>query len=326
MAIKKVRLGKALGDGTYDTIYFETSADMVVRTNEDGTTAKLEDSLKALEDSVNEITGGGGSNTPDPGPDEPDPSDPYAPGESIDNVPVNGTGTTGYFTKSYYLVFEAQDFNSDTNELRVAATYHKMNPNQTMVLGKVRHRLGRTVMDFYPDTPITTIRDKLVACQRAALARFSAGETTDFPQDADGNIMLDWNQVQIWLLEEVLKTPAEAAAYVTTKKIDWKDTKTFDVTTTKTIEDVMSACYIPASTTGGSTAAIDALLALDLVRALHLRQRVSGVPIQEEYNLFGRMTSNTWSDREAEIYWDLKTRELVIHADAPFPGDVLIIN
>lgn len=367
MAIRKQRLLRQLDDGTLDTIWLETSADVVKYVNSDGSTSSMTEVITETNEKITETERVivetqkelvtvkeivkevevivKPPEIPDT-PVDPDPVDPgkepggdglddppnndgtldgYKPGESVTMVPSAGEGLTGSCNSYFYFVFERADFNNK-NELRIPQTYHKMDPKHTSVNYTLRARLGRTAVDYYRDTQLSAIREKLILCQRTALNRYVAGEHSEFPMDDDGNVILTWEQVQVWLLEDEMKTRSQARDYCLSKKINWKNIATHNITTTVTIEDIMSACYIPAATPGASTAQIDKILSYDVLHALHLRQRDDGVAIQTTYDLFGKMTTGTWFDRESQVYWDLRTKELVVEAPGPFPGDIVIVG
>ncbi|MCM1230098.1 MAG: hypothetical protein NC489_08195 [Ruminococcus flavefaciens] len=350
MAIKKVRLIKINEDKSQDTIHLETTADMVIRVQADGSSTTLEEDLKKVEETVEKVKedvkdlGGGGVDEPID-PDKPPDKDPdkepggddiddpptndgtingYKPGESVNFVPNVGEGLTGTCSRWYYFVFENADFVD--NKIKIPQRMHQMDPKQTNVMCRVRSRIGRTAADYFSDTPISTIRDELVKCQKAGLDRYVAGDHTGFPMDEDGNVILIWEQVQVWLLEGVMKTRSEARDYCLSKGINWKNIPTFDVTTNVTIEDLMTACYIPAATPGASTALIDRILTHDVVHALHLRHRDKNAAVQSKYDLFGTMTTGAWQDVQTQVYWDLRTGELIIDAPNPYPGDILVVG
>lgn len=375
MAIRKQRLMRQLDDGTLDTIWLETSADIVIIKNPDGTNStvtqefetthekivetetRITETKAELVESITNVTTivekiqevvkppeipdvpieppptdpdkePGGDNIDDP-PTNDGTLDGYKPGEIITMVPSVGDGITGSCTGYFYFVFERPDFRAvSTNkyELRLSQQLHKMAPTYTSPHYMLRARVGRTAVDYFRDTTLGAIRDKLIECQRTALGRYSGGEHSEFPMDDDGNVILTWEQVQVWMLEDVLKTRSQARDYCLSKNIKWKNIDTLGVTTTVTIEDIMSACYIPAATPGASTAIIDRILSYDVIQALHLRQRDVGVAIQNKYDLFGKMVSNTWSTNDASVYWDLRTKELVVESAGAFPGDIAIIG
>lgn len=351
MAIRKMRLIRENLDKSQDTIHLETSAECILYTGTDGTKLpldqvlnKVDEDIKKIDDKVEDVKDSIGSTDPPvvPDPEDPDPGkepggddiddppnndgtiDGYAPGQSVDFVPTVGDGLTGHCSGYYYFVFEKPDFTN--NMIRIPASLHKMSPQTTSAIYTLRNRLNRTAVDYHSDTPLSTIRDLLIDCQRQGLARYASGEHDDFPMDTDGNVIMTWEQVQVFLLEGTLKTRTEARNYCLSKDINWKNIPTYDVTTTVTIEDLMSACFIPATTAGASTALIDGILTLDVIHALHLRHRDDGVGVQDKYNLFGRMMPGTWNSQQTQVYWDLKTLELVIEAESPFPGDILVIG
>lgn len=368
MAIRKQRLMRVLDDGTMDTIWLETSADVVKYVNSDGSTSNITEvvnntkeliretektiqetrvELGTVKETVKEIVvivkppevpdepidpgptdpgkEPGGDNIDDP-PNNDGTLDGYKPGEIVTMVPSVGEGLTGPCNNYFYFVFERSDFEKDGKTLRIPQKYHKMDPKHTAVNCVIRARIGRTAVDYYRDTALSVIRDKLIACQRAGLDRYQAGEHSEFPMDEDGNVILTWEQVQVWMLEDAMKTRSQARDYCLSKNINWKNIATLDVTTDVTIEDIMSACYIPAATPGASTSKIDKILSYDVVNALHLRQRDEGVPIQAKYDLFGKMTNQTWFANDAQVYWDLRTKDLVIETTGKYPGDILVIG
>ena len=215
-------------------------------------------------------------------------------------------------------VFEVEQWSG--GELRVPKTEHGQTPTQKYTLAVLRQRSGRTALDYY-GTSAAQGRTGIVNAMKAALA---ANETTPdtYPTAEDGHVQLTWHQVQYYLLEGVLTSDTEAQSQATAKGFNWQDTVTTGAVTEVTLDQVLTAAYVPAL--DGSSATLDALCTDTVLQGLKLRRKADGVGEVVQYDLEGKLVSAGWGAMEAQVYWDLDTQDLVVEGD-PFAGDVCVM-
>lgn len=222
--------------------------------------------------------------------------------------------------QSYYIRFEAEDWVQ--GELRISPAVHKL-PTALPILAKTLHmRIHRSARDYSQDQAAGA-KTKFVAAQAAALAANSASPGT-YPVAADGHVTLTWEQVQYYLLEEVLASAQEAAAKAAELGFDWQEVSTLPVESPATLDQLLAAAYLPAL--GGSSAVLDELWSLECLQGLRFRAAVAGkVGEDRKYDLFGRMSDSTWGVRESRVELDGETGELVLSAAEPYAGQLLVI-
>ncbi len=245
--------------------------------------------------------------------------------DDIRLVAAGGQPGTGTAVSSYYRLFEAEDWKDGA--LRIPRAEHGMRPSRTVCAYTLRMRVGRSARDYLDETYLGEVRSALIAAEEAALAANAAVPGT-FPADGvDGHIPMSWEQFQYYLLEGVLASAEDAAAAAAAKGFDWKDRDTLGVGESVSLDELLTAAYLPAM--GGPAAQLDALFSLEAVQGLRLRRRQEDVPTQagtlDRYDLDGALVQ-TWGTRESSVRWDLDTGELVVEADAPYPGEVLVLG
>lgn len=222
--------------------------------------------------------------------------------------------------QSYYIQFEAEDW--ARGELRISPAVHKL-PTALPILTKtLQMRIHRSARD-YSQGQVAGAKTKFVAAQAAALTANSANPGT-YPVAADGHVMLTWEQVQYYLLEGVLASASAAAAKAAQLGFDWREVETLPVVSPATLDQLLAAAYLPAL--GGSSAALDGLWSLECLQGLRFRSVVAGkVGEDKKYDLFGRMSGSTWGVLESRVELDGETGELVLSAEQPYAGQLLVI-
>lgn len=222
--------------------------------------------------------------------------------------------------QSYYTRFEAEDWTG--NALRIAPAVHGLPTPLAVLDGTVRMRLHRSARDYGP-SQVAGAKTRFVAAQAAALAANSASAGT-YPVADDGHVMLTWAQVQYYLLEQVLSPAQTAENKAAELGFDWQEVETLQVESPASLEQLLSAAYLPAL--GGSSAALDALWSLECLQGLRFRAAVAGeVGENKTYDLFGRMSGSTWGVYESRMTLDSGTGELVLSAPQPYAGELLAI-
>ncbi len=219
----------------------------------------------------------------------------------------------------YYREFEAEDWSGGA--LRVPQSEHGAEPVRKACMYQLRQRVDRTARDYFGDPAAALGRTALANAEKAALDANASAPGT-YPEAGDGHIPLTWEQVQYYILEGVLASSDEAAAKAAEKGFDWKDLDTAGTPETATLEELLTAAYVPAL--GGSSAALDSLCTDAVLRGLRLRRKEDGAGSVERYDLEGVLAGNTWCAMESRVYWDLDTGDLVIRGDTPFAGDVFV--
>lgn len=222
--------------------------------------------------------------------------------------------------QSYYIRFEAEDWVQ--GELRISPAVHKL-PTALPILAKTLHmRIHRSARD-YGQSQVAGAKTRFIAAQAAALAANGASPGT-YPVAADGHVMLTWEQVQYYLLEEVLSSAPAAAAKAAELGFDWREVETLPVVSPATLDQLLAAAYLPAL--GGSSAALDGLWSLECLQGLRFRSAVAGkVGESKKYDLFGRMSGSTWGVLESRVELDGETGELILSAAEPYAGQLLVI-
>lgn len=228
--------------------------------------------------------------------------------------------------QSYYHMFEPEDWTvletGSKAELRVASSVHGLPTGRSIVARTLHMRIHRSARD-YDESGVAGAKTKFVALQAAALAANSASAGT-YPVGADGHVMLTWDQVQYYLLEETLVTATAAAAKAVEMGFDWQNIDTLGVPETVTLEELLSASYLPAL--GGSSTTLDGLWSLEALRGLRFRAAVAGKEGEsKKYDLFGRMSGSTWGVYESSIRIDTATGDLVLSSAEPYSGEMLVI-
>lgn len=226
----------------------------------------------------------------------------------------------------YHFTFEPEDWTvpetGSKAELRVAQTVHGLPTGRSIVAQTLHMRIKRSARD-YDERRLAGAKTKFVALQAAALAANSAAAGT-YPVAADGHVMLTWAQVQYYLLEGTLAAAAAAAAKAAELGFDWQNIDTLGVPETVTLEQLLSASYLPA--VGGSSTVLDGLWSLAALQGLRFRAAVEGKEGEsKKYDLFGRMSSSTWGVYKSTVYIDTGTGELVLVAAEPYSGELLVI-
>lgn len=244
------------------------------------------------------------------------------------SIPKGDTGDTGNFSGNcFYMTFEAWDWSSagDEYELRVPQEKHHAQPTRDSCFGKLRMRAKRSAMDVRTETEAAAVRTAIIAAQTAGLAANTATAGT-YPTAADGHVVLDWNQVQYYILDQVLVS-AELAAQAAAAKgfAGWVDRPVEGAEQTATLEQVLAAAYLPAM--GTPAAAFDTLCTAQVLRGLRLRRRADGITgTVEEYDLDGILSEHTWGVMESVVTWDLETKDLVISSGTAFAGDIMVMG
>lgn len=230
----------------------------------------------------------------------------------------------------YYRIFEPEDWTDlgegQPKELRIPQTEHGMSPDSTSVVCTLRHRVGRNTRDYDDEDSIVTVRAAILAAQTAALAANTATAGT-FPVAEDGHAILTWETTQVWLLEDTLLAAESATARAAARHINWQDRDTLGVEATVTLDQLMTAAYLPAL--GGPSTEFDALCSsIEVVQGLRFRRIERGMSVDDfdHYDMDGEFVSNTWGVMSSKVEWDLETGELVVSSRAAFAGDIKVLR
>lgn len=185
-----------------------------------------------------------------------------------------------------YRFFEASEWQyaeDDTDEtgplyLRIPASEHNMKCKSTTILArermddvlhKVRVCKGRNSGDFVGGEDMSYAKKAIINAEIRALK--ANQETPDsYPVSENGYTLLTWEQIQYFLLENVLVSADEAEAKAAEKGFAWKGRDTVGAELTVTLEDLLSAAYTPAL--GGVQTGFDTLCTAEALRGLHLRR------------------------------------------------------
>ena len=215
-------------------------------------------------------------------------------------------------------VFEVEQW--DEEELRIPKTEHGMTPTEKYTMSVVRQRVDRTALDYYGDAAAQG-RTGIINAMKAALAANESTPNT-YPTASDGHVQLTWYQVQYYLLEGILTSDTEAQSQATAKGFDWQSRDITGAATEVTLDQVLTAAYIPAL--DGSSATLDALCTDVVLQGLRLRRKADNVGTVTKYDLDGKLVSGGWGAIEAQAYWDLETEDLVVTGE-PFAGDLCVM-
>ena len=233
-------------------------------------------------------------------------------------IPKGEQGETGAFAGScVYRTFEPEDWTGKV--LRLPRSVHGLRPTVSACIHTVRQRLGRTAQDYLPSTAAAG-RTAIINAMKAALSANTATPGT-YPNAADGHVQLTWAQVQQYILEGTMVSAAAAASNASSKGFDWQATETMGTEETATLEEVLTAAYIPVL--NGSAANFNALCTAAVLQGLRLRRKSDGVGTVSRYDLEGQLYGDTWGAAESRVYWDLATGDLVLESGAAFAGDLM---
>ena len=196
-----------------------------------------------------------------------------------------------------------------------------MTPTEKYTMSVVRQRVDRTALDYYGDAAAQG-RTGIINAMKAALAANEATPDT-YPTASDGHVQLTWAQVQYYLLEGVLTSDTEAQSKAAEKGFDWQNRDITGAVTEVTLDQVLTAAYIPAL--DGSSATLDSLCTDMVLQGLRLRRKADNVGTVTKYDLDGKLVAGGWGAIEAQVYWDLETEDLVVAGDA-FAGDLCVLT
>ena len=218
-------------------------------------------------------------------------------------------------------VFEVEQWDDEDGALHIPKTEHGMTPTEKYTMSVVRQRVDRTALDYYGDAAAQGRLDITAAMKAALAANESAPDT--YPTAEDGHVQLTWHQVQYYLLEKVLTSDTEAQAKAAEKGFDWQDRDITGAASAVTLDQVLTAAYIPAL--DGSSATLDSLWTDVVLQSLRLRRKADKVGTVTKYDLDGKLVAGGWGAIEAQVYWDLETQDLVVRGD-PFAGDLCVLT
>ena len=217
-------------------------------------------------------------------------------------------------------VFEVEQWDGEDRELRIPKTEHGMTPTEKYTMSVVRQRVDRTALDYYGDAAAQG-RTGIINAMKAALAANESTPNT-YPTASDGHVQLTWYQVQYYLLEGILTSDTEAQSQATAKGFDWQSRDITGAVTEVTLDQVLTAAYIPAL--DGSSATLDALCTDVVLQGLRLRRKADNVGTVTTYDLDGKLVTGGWAAFEVQVYWDLETQDLVVRGE-PFAGDLCVM-
>lgn len=218
----------------------------------------------------------------------------------------------------YYQTFEREDWAD--GELRIPQAKHRITPARAAAMCRITQHVDRTALDYY-GASVGLGRQAVTNAVAAALAANRTAPGT-YPTGPDGHPQLTWNQVQYYILNGALVTDAAAAAAANAHGFDWRDRDTTGAVTTLTLDDILAAAHIPAL--GGSDAGLTTLCTATVLQALRLRRKADGAGDVDTYDLDGEFISSGWGAFGTSCVWDIKTNELVLRAEGPYAGAVLV--
>ncbi len=220
---------------------------------------------------------------------------------------------------SWYRAFEPEEWTG--NQIRFSKEEHGMAPKQSACVFNLRSRSGRTARE-YDDAHISTVAADLIEMVAQALAANTATPGT-YPTAEDGHVLLTWEQVQYFLLEDILASSSVASSKAAELGFgSWKD-RDIGVEPTVTLDEMLSSAYLPAL--GGPATAFNAMCTAQMLQGLHFRRAVAGEGYAAKYDLDGYLTP-TWGTVGSRVYWDMATSDLVLDSAGPFSGDILVMG
>lgn len=188
----------------------------------------------------------------------------------------------------HYRFFEADEWKEPKQEeygpektaleLRVPESKHHMKCKSSVifargrmdaVLHKVRVCKGRNCGDFVGGEDLEYAKKAIINAEIRAL---KANQETpgSYPVAENGHTLLTWEQVQYFLLENVLVSAEEAAAKAEEKGFNWSDRDTVEAEESSSLERILGAAYVPAL--GGAHTHFDEVCTVEALRGLHLRR------------------------------------------------------
>lgn len=255
--------------------------------------------------------------------------------DTIDAAKMELDGKVAQSARPSYIMFEPEDFKG--NELRIAPELHGLEPTTTACVCSIRQRVGRNVREITEDDAETVSAAIIDAIKDALDANKTTPET--YPTDTDGHVQLTWEQVQYYLLENILIKSGEAESQATALGFGaWKN-RDNGVAPSTNLDTLLTAAYLPAM--GSPDTNFKVMCTLEVLQGLRFRLKASGVgyvPIDDQglaaadghgyaakYDMDGTMRP-TWGTLMTERYIDMDTKELILRTDEPYAGDVLVIG
>lgn len=234
-------------------------------------------------------------------------------GNELDKVRLAVDGS------SYYHAFEPEEWTG--NRLRIPKEKHGMLPKQSACVFNLRSRSGRTARE-YDTAHISTVAADLIEMVAQALAANTAAPGT-YPTAEDGHVQLTWEQVQYFLLEDVLASASAAASKAAELGFGtWKN-RDNGTEPTVTLDELLTSAYLPAL--GAPATAFTAMCSPETLQGLRFRRAEAGEGYAAKYDLDGFLTP-TWGTVGSRVYWDMTTNDLVLDSAAPFSGDLLVMG
>lgn len=160
-----------------------------------------------------------------------------------------------------------------------------------------------------------------------------------YPPTKDGHIPFTWEQVQYWLLEDILVSDSRAESLAEALGFGaWKE-RDNGVEPSATLDALLTTAYTPAM--NGPDTIFKELCTLEALQGLRFRLETGGsgyVAVDDQgyasvnghgfaakYDMDGVMKA-TWGTMATQIFMDLDTKELVLQAKGPYAGDVQVIG
>lgn len=229
----------------------------------------------------------------------------------------------------YYRRFSAADWVSQGDDdgylFTVAPEVHKLTASYPAAVFTLHMLVGKTAEDFTADTIAAGRTAFINALKAANTANASAPDT--YPTAEDGHIILTWHQLQYYILSGQLVDASTAQSQAAQMGYDWQSTVTTPPEgTVHTLDELLTAGYTPML--GGSQAAFDALFTVDTALGLGFRRkRDTDQPgASHTYDLFGRMTGNTWGCIETQVALDEQTKVLTLTSQEAYDGEILVMG
>lgn len=220
--------------------------------------------------------------------------------------------------RGFYQTFEAEDWAG--GEIRIPKARHQIAPVRRAAMCRISQHIGRSALDYYGAS--AALGRKSITNAVAAALDANAAAPGSYPVGPDGHPKLTWHQVQYYILDGILTTDSAARAKANVQGWNWQNRDITGAVSSLSLDDVLAAAHIPAL--GGSSAGLDTLCSDIVLQSLRLRRKADGVGDVDSYDLDGAFVVNGWGAFETDAEWDMDTGELVLRADGPYAGAVLV--
>lgn len=242
-------------------------------------------------------------------------------------IAVDPGGAGGGAFGCYYQYFDPTDWNG--SDIHIPASKHGLTPSSTEVAYTVYGVIGHNITDYDNSaTQLNEFKADIIAMYQAAIAANNAAAGT-YPTDENGYIIFTWEQVQYYLLEDVLVNATTAAQKASQLNFNWKDISTLNVTETCTLQDYLNAAYMPAL--NGPATQFNNLSSNANIQAWHFRRPILKNGVMEtgaagKYDMNGKFEL-TWGAVGTAVHYDPNSKDLIVHCNlgGNWEGFVLVM-